>query len=175
MLLLHFVPMKAIAQPTTALLVALLVASTGQAQHKHVHGEGRLDVSIEQGTIALDLQLPLDSAVGFELAPKNDRELAALAAAQKALQAAAALWLPTAAAQCTVQSVEVGMPKFDGSPHADVNARYVFRCTQPAALQGIETTLFQQFKRLHRLETQRIGPVGQGAQRLTPSRPVLAW
>jgi hypothetical protein len=155
-----------------ALLVAVPAA---QAQHKHVHGEGRLDAALDRDTITLSLELPLDATVGFERAPKNDKEKAALAATEKALNDAAALWRPTPAAGCAVQSVEVGMPKFDGGGHADIDANYVFRCANPAALKGVETTLFKQFRRLYRIETQRVGPAGQGAQRLTPKQPVLGW
>ena len=67
------------------------------------------------------------------------------------------------------------MPQFSGDAHADIDARYVFHCANPAALKGIETTLFKHFKRLYRLEVQRVGPVGQGAARLTPKQPVLNW
>lgn len=157
------------------LAAALLLSAPAVAQHKHVHGEGTLDVAIDKDTITLGLELPLDAAVGFERAPKNDKEKVALTAAEKTLRDAAALWLPTPAARCAVQSVEVGMPKFGGGEHADVNARYVFRCASPAALKGVETTIFKQFKRLYRLEAQRSGPAGQGAQRLTPKSPVLGW
>ena len=154
---------------------ALLLSAPAIAQHKHVHGEGKLDVAIDKDTITLNLELPLDAAVGFERAPKNDKEKAALAATEKTLNDATALWLPTPAANCAVESVEVGMPKFTGGEHADVDARYVFRCAAPAALKGVETTIFKQFKRLYRLETQRVGPTGQGAQRLSPKQPMLVW
>jgi hypothetical protein len=152
-----------------SLLFALLLsaATVTFAQHRHVHGEGRLEAVLDKDTLTLNLELPLDAAVGFERAPKNDKE--------KAAHAAAALWLPTPAASCAVQSVEVGMPKFDGGGHADIDANYVFRCANPAALKGVETTLFKEFKRLYRIETQRVGPAGQGAQRLTPKQPVLGW
>lgn len=156
----------------TALFLTLPVA---HAQHRHVHGEGKLDVAIDKDTITLNLELPLDAAVGFERAPKNDKEKAALVATEKALNDAAALWLPTPAANCSVQSVEVGMPKFGTGEHAEVDARYVFRCASPAALKGVETAIFKQFKRLYRLEAQRIGPSGQGAQRLTPKQPTVVW
>ncbi|MEW6163915.1 MAG: DUF2796 domain-containing protein [Pseudomonadota bacterium] len=153
----------------------LLAASAAQAQHRHVHGEGRLDVAIDKDTITLDLELPLDAAVGFERAPKHAREKAALAEAERILNDAAALWRPTPAAGCAVQSAAVGMPQFDGGGHADIDASYVFRCAAPAALKSVETTLFKQFKRLYRLETQRAGAAGQGAQRLSPKNPVLNW
>lgn len=156
-------------------IALLLAAPLAQAQHRHVHGEGRLAVAIDKDTLSLNLELPLDVAVGFERAPQNDKEKAALAAAEKVLSDAAALWSPTPAANCTVQSAEAGMPKFTGGAHADVDARYVFRCANPAALKGVETTIFRQFKRLYRLEAQHAGPAGQGKQRLTPKAPVLNW
>ncbi len=141
----------------------------------HVHGEGRLDAALDKDMLTLNLELPLDASVGFERAPKNDKEKAALAAAEKTLIDAAALWLPTPAAHCTVASIKVDMPKFAADDHADVDARYVFRCAAPAALKSVETTLFKHFGRLYRLEVQRVGPTGQGAQRLTPKAPALNW
>lgn len=157
-------------------ILGLLTASSlVQAGKGHTHGEGRLDVVIDKGTITLNLELPLDAAVGFERAPKNDKEKAALAEGEKALKDAAALWLPTPAAKCSVQSVDVGMPSFGDGGHADIDARYIFRCAEPAALKSIETTVFRQFKRLYRLEVQRAGPGGQGAMRMSPKNPLLVW
>ncbi|MDO9244278.1 MAG: DUF2796 domain-containing protein [Rhodocyclaceae bacterium] len=164
--------MKPYSLLLTALLFSLPVA---HAQHKHTHGEGRLDISIDKDLITLNLELPLDAAVGFERAPKNDKEKAALAATEQTLNDAAALFVPSPAANCAAQSVKVEMPQFSGNAHADIDASYVFRCANPAALKGIETTLFKHFKRLYRLEVQRVGPTGQGAARLTPKQPVLNW
>jgi hypothetical protein len=161
------------------LLTALLAAAPlAHAAPGHVHGEGRLDVAIDRDTVTLNLELPLDAAVGFERAPKNDKEKAALAAVQQALDAVP--FVPSAAARCALQTKEVAVPFLAGQPpaageHADIDARYVFRCAAPAALKDIETSIFKSFKRLYRLETQRAGPGGQGAMRLTPNKPVLGW
>lgn len=157
------------------LLAALLVTPLAQAQHKHVHGEGMLDVAIDKGNITISLEMPLDAAVGFEHAPNTDKQKAALAEAEKVLKDVATLFVPTAAAKCAPSKVEVGMPKFDGGGHADIDAEYQFTCAEPAALKSIETTIFKSFKRLYRLEAQRSGPTGQGAQRLTPKKPTLNW
>ena len=149
-----------------------------QAAGAHVHGAGKLDVTIDKGTITLQLELPLDAATGFEHAPKNDKEAAALVAAGKALNSPA-LFVPTPAANCTEQPAKVAMPAFDGkqdgNTHADIDATYVFRCAAPAALKSIETNIFRNFSRLYRIEVQRAGPVGQGAGRLTAKNPVLVW
>ncbi|MBL8466221.1 DUF2796 domain-containing protein [Methyloversatilis discipulorum] len=157
----------------TALLLAVWSA-TALAHERHVHGEGKLNVAIDGGVVTLELELPLDVTVGFEHAPQSDKKKAALAAAAETLGNAAALWALTPAAGCRVESARVGLPEFKGE-HADVDARYVFRCRHPAALTAVETTLFKAFGRLHRIEVQRIGPTGQGAARLTPTNPILRW
>ena len=159
-------------------LLAVLAALSLPAHAQHAHGEGKLEVVIDKGDIAIDLELPLDAAVGFERAPKNEREKAALATAEKVL-GDAALFVPTPAANCKAQAPRVVMPAFgakhgdDG--HADIDASYVYRCADPAALKSVETGIFKSFKRLYRLEAQRVGPGGQGAMRLTPKNPVLTW
>jgi len=158
------------------LLVALFAfLPAAHAQHKHVHGEGQLEAIIDGGKISIKLELPLDAAVGFERAPKTDKERAALAETERVLKDGAALFVPTPAAKCTLGKVEVSMPAFKGGEHADIDADYDFSCSEPAALKGIETTIFKSFKRLYRLEAQRSGPAGQGKQRLSPKAPVLSW
>lgn len=157
------------------LTVLLALTPPAHAQHRHVHGEGRLGVAIDRDAITISLELPLDAAVGFERAPTNDKQRAALAEVEQLLGNAGALFTPTAAARCVPRKVSVDMPKFDGGDHADIDAEYQFTCTEPAALKGIETSIFKSFKRLYRLDVQRSGPVGQGAQRLTPKNPNLNW
>ena len=155
----------------------LAFALPAYAGKGHVHGEGKLDVSIERDSITLTLELPLDAATGFERAPKNEQERTALAAAERALRDPA-LFLPTPAARCTAQAPQVTMPAFDGKQgdgHGDIDAAYGFRCAAPAELKSIETTLFKNFRRLYRVEARRVGPAGQGAARLTPKNPVLSW
>ena len=162
--------------PATLLALAAL-SLPALAEKGHVHGEGSLEVVIDKGSLSLRLELPLDVAVGFERAPRNDQERAALAAAQQAL-ADPALFAPTPAAGCKAEPARIEMPKFEGkkpADHADIEASYDYRCATPAALKSVETTIFKSFKRLYRLEARRAGPSGQGAGRLTPKTPVLAW
>jgi hypothetical protein len=144
---------------------------------QHVHGEAKLDIAIDKERLAISLELPLDVAVGFERAPKTEKEKAALAAAQKIL-ADPALFLPTPAAACKGETPKLVLPEFGkagGEQHADIDATYEFRCANPAALKSVETTIFKSFKRLYRLEARRAGPIGQGAARLTPKNPSIVW
>lgn len=162
---------------SAAFLALTALSLPALAEKGHVHGEGSLEVVIDKGNLSLRLELPLDVAVGFERAPRNDKEKAALAAAQQALSDPA-LFSPTPAAGCKPEPARVEMPTFDGkkpAEHADIEAAHAFRCATPAALKSVETTIFKSFKRLFRLEAKRAGPAGQGAGRLTPKTPVLAW
>ncbi|MBK8117922.1 MAG: DUF2796 domain-containing protein [Sulfuritalea sp.] len=168
----------------TCLLLASLATFAApicpaHAGKAHVHGDGKLEVVIDKGDIAINLELPMDVAVGFERAPKSEKEKAALSTAEKLLGDTAAMFVPTAAAGCSALPAKVTMPSFGatqgGDAHADIDASYAFRCTSPAALTSIETGIFMSFKRLYRLEAQRVGPSGQGKQRLTPKSPALNW
>lgn len=144
---------------------------------QHVHGEAKLDIAIDKEHLAISLELPLDVAAGFERAPKTEKEKTALAAAQKIL-ADPTLFLPTPAAACKAEAPKLVMPEFGkvgAEQHADIDATYEFRCANPAALKSVETSVFKGFKRLYRLEARRAGPSGQGAARLTPKNPVIAW
>lgn len=160
-------------------IVELLLPNLAQSAPAHVHGVANLDISIEGDRLSLALEAPLDALVGFERPPKTAKEKDAFEAMKKALNDAARLFLPTAAAHCTPVSVKLDVPFADGKPgrdgHGDVDVEYVFRCAQPAALKGVETSLFQSAHALYRIEVRRAGPAGQGSGRLTPRKPGISW
>lgn len=146
----------------------------------HDHGTGRLDAVIDQGRISLALELPLDALVGFERAPRTDKERQGLSAAAEALRNGATLFQPTSAAQCRLASTDVQVPYLSGDTpsagdHSDASANYVFVCANAGALAGIDSTVFKSFPRLYRLSLQRSGPAGQGGGRLTPKAPAIRW
>ena len=162
------------------LLAALTLAFPASAAEKHVHGAGRIDVAIEAGKIEVELELPLDTLVGFERAPRNEKERAALEAAAATLRDGAGLFLPAAGAACKLTETTVSMPFAGDAPaggqgHADADARYVFECVNAGGTGSLETALFRKFPRLYRLELQRVGPKGQAGGRLTPKAPVVRW
>jgi len=168
--------MRFVQALTCSVLVVPLFALAAPA---HVHGVARMDLAVDGNKLTLSMEMPLDNTVGFEHLPNNDAQKTALAESMKTLRNASDLFVPTAAAECKVESANVGDPfpggkaKADG--HADVDADYVFHCAQPAALKGLETTLFKHFSRLHRIDVQRATAGGQGAATMSAEHPNMSW
>lgn len=64
-----------------AALAAAVLAPAAWAGKAHEHGVARLDVGVEAGRVTLSLEVPLEDLVGFERAPRNEAERAAVTAA----------------------------------------------------------------------------------------------
>lgn len=157
-----------------ALLAALPLRAA--AQHAHEHGQLRLSIAVDGEQLSIALEAPLDSLVGFERAPRTDAERRSAAAALARLRDASALFTPDAAARCTAQPVDLdagllapGAAAAPPQEHADLEANYSFRCTQPAQLRALQTTLLDAFPRAARINVQVAGPRGQ--RKATLQRP----
>ncbi|MCE2914952.1 MAG: DUF2796 domain-containing protein [Rubrivivax sp.] len=179
-----------IFRPTLTLALALALvgvsaclgaAGAAWASGKaHEHGAMKLDVAVDGNTLVIALETPLDNLLGFERAPRNDAERKAAADVLARLRGpdmAAPLWSADAAAQCSLSLAEVKAPVLEpvaGSPapkggHADLDARYEYRCAQPAALRQLDVALFDAYRRIKRIDVQVAGPQGQA--KLTLRRP----
>jgi hypothetical protein len=162
---------------------------TVAAAGAHSHGVATLDVAIDGPTITLKLQSPLDSLLGFERAPRNDAERERVRAMAQTLRAGRQ-FVPTAAARCRLDSVELKSsvlgPELLGEAgtaasgkaddeHADLDGTFVFRCEDAKALAGVDVMMFDHFKRLRRVDIQVAGPKGQSAQKLTARSRQIRW
>ncbi|MBI3154516.1 MAG: DUF2796 domain-containing protein [Burkholderiales bacterium] len=158
-------------------IAALLLAACGAALagKAHRHGAAAMDLALEGGTLTIAVEMPLDSLVGFERAPRSEAERRAADAALVRLRDGAALFRLDAAAECKLVGASVQAPVLERQPagagaapgaaasdaHADLEASYVFACAQPARLATLEAMLFDAFPRLERIEVQAVLPQGQ--------------
>jgi len=184
-------PLKTLAPKA---LMALLIAAPAYAQHDHhhahghqhahVHGVAKLEVAVDGGNLSLHLESPLEGVLGFEHAPRSDKERATVAEMRRKLADAGKLFAPTTAAQCTLKSVQFEAPSLDAKPlagqnpvsdHADLDADFLFNCAQPAKLTGLDVRLFQAFPKLRRVEAQVVTAKGQKAMRLSSKMRFLSW
>ncbi|PKO56636.1 MAG: DUF2796 domain-containing protein [Betaproteobacteria bacterium HGW-Betaproteobacteria-21] len=179
-------------------LIALLGATAVSAQHAHApheHGVAALRVAIDGELLQIEFASPLDNLVGFEHAPRTDKQRKALADAEKLLNRFERLFVVPKAAACTVTGVELEHPldehaahehadnghdhkhgDKDGQDgdHAELSVTYTLRCTAPAALDTLQVKVFDAFPRTGRIRAERVSPRGQSAATLSAKQRTLA-
>lgn len=174
------------------LLLGLALPAAAAEHGAHEHGSARLDVVVDGATLVIALDSPLANLLGFEHAPRNDRQRAAVDQLAAALQAAEA-FKPNPEAGCTLAGVSIDHPfkemaKSPGAPakgpssgeksaagHADAEASWTFSCASPKALRQVDVGLFERFTGLRSLKVQLAGPRGQTAATLSRQQHVLGW
>ncbi|MGZ8202721.1 MAG: DUF2796 domain-containing protein [Burkholderiales bacterium] len=173
---------------TSARLRSLCAAFTGaftflpahaNAQGGHVHGAGTLQVAVEGERLSLQFSSPLDNLVGFERAPRTDREKERVRQMVERLQKAEELFKPSPEARCSRSSVTLDSPILDGKAakggHAALTASIEFRCQQPQNLKSMTVAIFDPFPKLVRVDAQVAGAKKQRATRITSGSRTLSW
>lgn len=184
--------------------VACAALSPALAQHQHhahTHGVVALDVAVDQNTITLELDAPLESLVGFERAPRTDAEKQRVQQAVERLKAAATLFTIDPAAQCQLKGVELesdvlglgdkpaastgapaaakghshGKKEHAHEEHADLEGRFVFACAQAASARYVDVGLFTAFSRIRTVNAQVASPAGQAKRTLRKDSARLTW
>ena len=155
----------------------------------HVHGEARLQVIHDGNTVTINLESPLHNLLGFEYAPRTDKQRQRVHAMADQLRRPEALFVLTPAAQCKAGPVQLTAPvlslgvvekndqsrKNDDDGHAGLDAEMTFTCGTPAALKDVEVKLFDAFRGIRQLDAQAVGPRGQSAAKLTSKKRRLEW
>ncbi len=164
-----------------AWLVALLPAAAA-AQHAHEHGVATLTVALDGRKLVVELKSPLDNLVGFEHAPRNDKQRAALAKMEESLKAIERLFRPAAGAGCALRDVKVDHPhRAPAAPgtrqpeHTEARATYDLECAKPEALDRLDVLVFDAFPRVKRVKAQAATPRGQRGATLTPGKRTLVF
>lgn len=154
-------------------LVASVVGPCAVAAPAHEHGIAHLDLAVEARRVTFDLQVPLDSLLGFERAPRTDAERQRSDAAIARLRAAGDLFRIDGAAACTLDRVTLVSPMLglggkpaDKDAHADLEGRFEFACQSGARAGHVDVGLFEAFAGLRRIELQVVTPRGQMQARL---------
>lgn len=171
---------------SAVLLTLAMQAPTSLAEGAHQHGVARLDVVLDGQQLVIALESPLANLLGFEHAPRNDRQRAAVKKMEVALQAADA-FQPDVAAACALTHVSVEHPFKDAAAkgataadqgqaqHNDADVTWTFACARPDDLKRIAVGLFARFPQLATVKAQLAGPRGQSARTLTRQQQSLAW
>lgn len=149
----------------------------------HVHGVATLQVAVDEKTMTLDFSSPLDNLLGFEHVARDAKQKAAVKNMVDSLNKADQLLIPTADAQCTLQSVKLDSlvleakspPNKEEDGHADLDGEFVFVCKQPAKLHDLEVKLFDTFPNLHQLKVEVATLKKQSSAKLTTEQRHVSW
>jgi len=76
----------------------------------HVHGVATLEIAIDDAAVQINLNSPLDSLLGFERAPRNQKERQAARIMASKLHQADSLFIFTPAAECRLESARLESP-----------------------------------------------------------------
>lgn len=179
-----------LATATALTIAAALQAGTAAAAQPHAHGAARMDVAIEGSRLTLALESPLDDLVGFERAPRNDKERARIRTVARTLRDVQRHVVPDADAGCRAEATTLASDAIDpalladesappspagpaaaagaGDGHADLVVEYRFRCEAIERLGTIDVRLFDAFPGIKRIDVQVAGGKRQRSLRLTP-------
>ena len=156
------------------------VATSSTAHEAHVHGSATVLLAQDGNRLTLEFDSPLDNLLGFEHAPRTDKQKQAARALLDLMQKPDTLLKLNADADCQLVSVKVNAPVLQATAtgkdeHANLHAEYEYTCTKVAALKSLQLSLFDAFPAIHKVDAQVAGARGQVAATLTPKQRTLAW
>jgi hypothetical protein len=187
--------MKTVTLCVLALFPAGIVLAD-EAEHRehgpHVHGVAQLNVALDGNVLWIELNSPAMNIVGFEHAPQDAEQKAAVGDATATLKDGARVFTPSADAGCRLAEAKVTTDiehpgaehhddadeqheddKHAGEAHSEFQASYRFDCAAPDALKQLEVRLFELFPGTEEIEAQVISGAGQTAAELTAAAPNL--
>jgi hypothetical protein len=171
------------------------MALADEAEHRehgpHVHGVAELNVALDGNVLWLELSSPAVNLVGFEHAPENAEQEAAVHEATATLRDGARVFGTSPGAGCELteanvttdiaqpgaehhEEAEHGEDEHAGEAHSEFQASYRFDCAAPDALTQLEVHLFELFSGTEEVKAHLIGRAGQTAAELTAAAPNLA-
>lgn len=159
--------MLALAIPAV-LLSGAVIAQLDRQHDAHSHGTATGNLSLDQGDLRLELEIPGINLVGFEHAPNNDEQTAALDSTERFLRSAD--WLAAdSRGGCEIASISAHSHGFGeddanqadshehdhdqghdhhhdgGTEHAEFHLVVTMECATPDRLGWIDLRLFENF------------------------------
>ena len=128
---------------------------------RHEHGVSTLKIALEDQTLEMELEAPANDIVGFEHAPENKSQKAAIAKALSFLKSKPGVFKPSSAANCRIEDVS-GEFEVEKN-HAGFHIIWKIKCLNPKRIKNLETTFFQKFPKAEEIEVEIISNSGQKA------------
>ncbi|OEE85061.1 zinc-binding protein [Enterovibrio norvegicus FF-162] len=171
-------------------------------QHSaHQHGLVEWHIAQDGEELLVEITAPGSDMVGFEYAPQNEEQKAAIEQALKSLAKADTLIELNASANCELveQSVTQTLDESDdhsdhddhdahdkhddhsehhqkdAESHGEFSAQYTFHCSNPTELQSVTSRWFDTFGQTEKISVQAITDKGVSAGELTPTSRTIRF
>ena len=131
----------------------------------HEHGVSILKIAVEGQNVQMELESPANDIIGFEHAPKNNKQKVAIENALSELQDAAGIFFPSSEANCKIDenSAEFEIEEGHSETHSGFHVIWKMTCSDPKRLTNLETTFFELFPKAKEIEVEIISESGQNA------------
>ena len=161
----------------------------------HEHGVGQLNIAFDGQQIAMELHAPGADIVGFEYAAESSEDRAAVDAAVVTLAGPLDLFVPPAAARCSVIQAAAELESeeehddhddhadehahddhddhADEASHTEFHAEYLLTCADPSAIDEITFAYFDVFPNALEVEVQLISDTGATSFEVERDAPTL--
>ena len=163
--------------------------ASGEADRRearaHEHGHGLMTVAVDGKDLVIELELPAVNVVGFEHAPETDEQRRRVDDALDTFGRGDALFVPAAAAACSVEHVDVKLAGMSlegeeahahgskGEAHSDLHGEYHFRCERPGELGSLEVRVFDHLRDVEELDVQIVTPTVQTAKEIRAGSAII--
>ena len=127
----------------------------------HEHGVSTLKIALENQILEMELEAPANDIVGFEHAPENKSEKAAIAQALLILKSKPGIFKFSSAANCNIKDVS-GEFEVEKN-HAGFHIIWKIKCLNPERIKNLETAFFQKFPKANEIEVEIVSNSGQSA------------
>lgn len=144
----------------------------------HEHGVGDFEVSIEGKGLRLRWEVPADSVLGFEHAPRTAAQKSALTVLRQDWAQPLNLFAPSPEAKCQPQSTTLESDLFSEAfkgHHAELTYAFTLNCEAPEKLHSLEVMVFKKYKSLREVRVELSSEKGQKSIRLNRQNTVLRW
>jgi len=167
---------------------AALGAEDFEQHSAHEHGRISINVAVEGQNLSIELEIPAVNVVGFEHAPRTEREKTQAAQAAALLTSGVGLFGVPAEARCRLTEKQVTTPQWgeagaardtsadahdhdhEHDEHADYDARLTYLCEAPEKLQWIEPWVIGKLHDVHEARVNVITPDRQRSQNVRDAK-----
>lgn len=158
----------------TVSLISIAQKSPHSHQH-HQHGKGVLEIAIEGKTLSGRLEMPLEALLGFEHAPKTNKEKSAQSKLETRLGTIEAWFEINSEAQCSPKSTHTKLDRDAKTKHSDLLYTFSYSCANHGALKEMGLLFFKEYPGVKEVKVELVSSKDQRLIMASPKSPIVRF